>query len=68
MGLKEALASRDEAVAERDRLTRAGDAAAAAKIAIPVVDSSATVTRLRASAADLSPNELDRGGETLRVC
>jgi phosphate transport system permease protein len=51
MGLKEALASRDEAVAERDRLTRAGDAAAAAKIAIPVVDSSSTVTQLRASAA-----------------
>ena len=39
MGLKEALASRDEAIAERDRLTRAGDPASAAKIAIPVVDS-----------------------------
>ncbi|MGI8890009.1 MAG: phosphate ABC transporter permease subunit PstC [Chthoniobacterales bacterium] len=50
MGLKEALARREEAIAERDRLTRAGDAAAAAKIVIPVVDPSATVTRLRASA------------------
>jgi phosphate transport system permease protein len=51
VGLKEALATRDEAIAERDRLTRAGSSAEAAKIAIPVVDSAATVTRLRASAA-----------------
>ena len=50
MGLKEALATRDEAIAERDRLTRAGNPGAAAKIAVPVVDSTATVATLRASA------------------
>ncbi|MDQ3199021.1 MAG: phosphate ABC transporter permease subunit PstC [Verrucomicrobiota bacterium] len=50
MGLKEALAQRAEAIAERDRLTRAGEAAAAAKIPIPAVDPKATVARLRASA------------------
>ncbi|CAN5526084.1 hypothetical protein BH20VER3_BH20VER3_00120 [soil metagenome] len=50
MGLKEALAQRAEAIAERDRLTRAGDAAAAAKVAIPVVEPRAKVARLRASA------------------
>ena len=50
LGLKEALAQRDEAIAERDRLERAGETVAAAKIAIPTVDTAATVARLRASA------------------
>ena len=50
-GLKGRFASRDETVAERDRLTRAGNSADAAKIAIPAVDSAATVALLRASAA-----------------
>ncbi len=50
MGLKEALAQRDEAIAERDRLIRADQTAAASKIAIPSVDSHATVATLRASA------------------
>ena len=50
MGLKEALAKRDEAIAEKDRLTRAGQTAAAAQVPIPEVDSSATVAALRASA------------------
>ena len=50
MGLKEALAQRDEAIAERDRLQRAGETAAAIKIAVPAVDTTATVANLRASA------------------
>ncbi len=50
LGLKEALARRDEAIAERDRLTRAGDHAAAAKVVIPKVDTAATVKQLQASA------------------
>ncbi len=50
MGLKEALAKRDEAIAERDRLERAGEKAAAAKIPIPTVDGKATVATSRASA------------------
>jgi len=49
MGLKEALAQRDEAIAERDRLTRAGNPVAAGKIAVPAVDPAATVATLRAS-------------------
>jgi phosphate transport system permease protein len=50
MGLKEAMAKRDEAIAERDRLTRTGDILAAGKIAIPAVDAETTLMQLRASA------------------
>ena len=50
MGLKEAIAKRNEIIAEKDRLTRAGQAAAAAKIAVPTVNQAATITALRAGA------------------
>ncbi len=50
MGLKEALAKRDEIAAEKERLTRAGQAEAAAKITLPTVNQAATIATLRASA------------------
>ncbi|MEO5719445.1 MAG: phosphate ABC transporter permease subunit PstC [Chthoniobacterales bacterium] len=50
MGLKEAIAKRDEALAEKERLARAGQAAAAAQIAVPAVNQASTIATLRASA------------------
>lgn len=50
MSLKEALAKRDEMAAERDRLLRAGETSAAAKVVIPNVNEAATIATLRASA------------------
>ncbi len=50
MGLKEAIAKRNEVIAEKDRLTRAGQAAAAAQIAVPPVNEAGTLATLRASA------------------
>ncbi len=50
MGLKEALAHQSEVIAEKDRLLRAGETQAAAKLTIPPVDQPATIARLRASA------------------
>ncbi|HEX4667807.1 MAG TPA: phosphate ABC transporter permease subunit PstC [Chthoniobacterales bacterium] len=49
MGLKEAIAKRDEMIAERDRLLRAGQPQAAAQVVVPSVDRSATLAALRAS-------------------
>ncbi len=50
MGLKEAIAKHDEIIAEKDRLTRAGETAAAAKINPPAVNQATTIATLRASA------------------
>jgi len=50
MGLKEALAKQAEAIAERERLKRAGEIEAAAKVVVPAVNQAATVATLRASA------------------
>jgi phosphate transport system permease protein len=50
MGLKEAIAKRDEMVAEAERLTRAGQTQAAAKVVVPSVKQAATIAALRASA------------------
>ena len=50
MGAKEAIAKRDEIIAEKERLARAGEAKAAAKIVVPQVDPAATIATLRASA------------------
>ena len=50
MGLKEAVAKQDEIAAEKDRLIRAGETRAAARIKVPSVDQGATVATLRASA------------------
>ena len=50
MGLKEALAKQDEILAEEDRLIRAGQTQAAAKLVVPPVDQATTITTLRASA------------------
>lgn len=50
MGLKEAIARQSEVVAEKDRLLRAGQTQAAAKLVVPPVDQAATIARLRASA------------------
>ena len=49
MGLKDAIAKRDEMTAERDRLQRAGQAEGAAKVVVPPADQSGTIARLRAS-------------------
>jgi phosphate transport system permease protein len=51
MGLKEAIAKRDEMVAEAERLTRAGQTQAAAQMVVPPVNQAATIATLRASAA-----------------
>ena len=50
MGLKEAIAKRDEAVAEKERLIRAGQTRAGAQVVVPSVDQAATIATLRASA------------------
>ena len=50
MGLKEALAKQAEAIAERERLKRAGEIEAAAKVVVPAANQAATVATLRASA------------------
>jgi phosphate transport system permease protein len=50
MGLKEAVAKRYETVEEKDRLERAGQRDAAARVVVPPVDQEATLGRLRASA------------------
>lgn len=50
MALKEAIAKRDEMIAEKDRLLRANETQAAAQVVVPPVDQNATITRLRASA------------------
>jgi phosphate transport system permease protein len=51
MGLKEALAKRDEMIAERNRLLRADQPQAAARVVLPSVDQRATLAALRASAS-----------------
>ena len=50
MGLKEAIAKRDEMVAEAERLARAGQTQAAAQVVVPAVNQAATIATLRASA------------------
>ncbi len=50
MGLKDAIAKRDEMIAEKDRLLRANQPQAAAQVVVPTVDQTATIERLRASA------------------
>ena len=51
MGLKEALAKRDEMVEEKERLERLGDRQAAGQIIIPEVNEAVTISTLRASAS-----------------
>jgi phosphate transport system permease protein len=50
MGLKEAIAKQDEMIAEKERLTRAGQTQAAARVVVPPVNQAATIATLRASA------------------
>ena len=50
MGAKEAIAKRDEIFSEKERLARAGEAKAAARMVVPRVDPAATIATLRASA------------------
>jgi hypothetical protein len=50
MGLKEAIAKRDEMVAEAERLARAGQSQAAAQVVVPRVNQAAAIATLRASA------------------
>ncbi len=50
MGLKEAIAKRDEMVAEKERLVRAGQAGAGTQIVVAPVNQAATIATLRESA------------------
>ncbi len=50
MGVKEAIAHRDEVIAEKERLVRAGEAAASVRLAVPAVNQAKTIAALRASA------------------
>ncbi len=50
MGLKDAVAKRYEMMEEKERLERAGDTQAAAKVVVPPVNQATTIATLRASA------------------
>ena len=62
IGLKEALAQRDEAIAELNDSTRAGETAAAVKMVIPTVDDGRDDREAAGQRPDFSPNEFDAGG------
>ena len=52
MGLKESIATRYEMLEEKERLQRAGDVRAAARVVVPEVNPETTIAALRASAVN----------------
>ena len=67
MGLKEAIAKRDEMVAEEERLTRAGETQAAAQDRRAAGQPGGDDRNLARKRVDFSLNEFDRRGQTGRI-